>query len=846
MFFLPAIMGAISAGMAAATGTLMTGSFMGALSGTFMGHFLVSTAMGVALNALTPKPNLGSSRGYSIQGESGAALDHQIIYGKTRVGGVRVYDSTTGAGNEFLHRVIAFAGHEIESYEDIYLNDEIVTLDGSGNVTSPSRYNGYVTIKEYLGTDTQSADTGLISATASLIDGRWTTAHRLQGIAYLYVKLKYNQDAFPNGVPVVSAVIKGKKVYDPRTATTAWSENPALCLRDYLTSAYGLNQGSARIDDNLVSIAADICEETVEGEDRYTCNGAFVTSLSPTQIISDILTSMGGLFWYSQGLWKMKAAAYTIPSLTFTEDDLRSGISLSTRHSRRDNFNTVKGTFRGPDADWQEADYPEVTDSAFVSADNGVVNTLDYRLPFTSSPLTAQRIARIALNRNREQLTLTASFGLRAFAVQVGDNIYLTNTRFGWNQKPFEVTSWSFGLTDGLDLQVNMTLREISSDVFTSVNGAIFEANNTTLPSPFSVPAIGLDVTSEVRIINEHLTNVIYATIGSTTPFDVERVEVQAKKSSDTNWTVIGTGDLGVFELLDTEDATYDIRARGYSFLGVKSDWITQTGYKVVGLGFPPEDVTGLTAEINGATVHLEWEPVPDLDLSFYRIRQAREESGATWANATTAVEKVPRPGNSGSFPAKPGTYMIRAYDKTGNASENYTSIVIPEAALEDFTNTSTQTEDPSFSGAKTDCSVTSSELRITSVAGTPPFTATYEFSNYIDTGSSRRFRSRIDVKVSRQDTSAGLWDDIPGLFDSLPGLFDNFTGTAQFDDTNVITYIATTTDDPAGTPTWSAWQQFRAGDYYARAAKFKIELVSNSVGVTPSISELDAIVQYN
>jgi hypothetical protein len=846
MFFISAIMGALSAGTAALSGTLMTGAWMGSLSGTVMGHFLVSTAMGAALNALTPKPSIGSSNGYSIQGESGAALDHQIIYGETRVGGVRVYDASTGGKNEFLHRIIAFAGHEIDSYVDIYLNDEVVTLDGNGNVTSPSRYNGYVRIKKYLGTDTQTADPDLLSETATLTEGRWTSQHRLQGIAYLYIRLKYNQDAFPNGIPSVSAVIRGKKVYDPRTATTAWSNNPALCLRDYLISDYGFAQNSSKIDDSLVEVAADICEETVEGEDRYTCNGAFVTSLGPNQIITDILTSMGGLFWYSQGKWKMKAASYLVPSLSFNEDDLRSGISLSTRHSRRDNFNTVKGTFRGSESDWQEADYPEVSDPAFVSADNGIVNTLDYRLPFTSSSLTAQRIARIALNRNREQLTVSAAFGLRAFAVQVGDNILLTNSRFGWTDKPFEVTSWSFGLTDGLDLQVNMVLRETSSAVFTAVTGAVFEANNTTLPNPFLAPAIGLSLSSEVRIINEHLTNVIYANVTSLTPFDVERVEVQAKKSSESNWTVLGTGDIGIFELLDTLDETYDFRARAYSFLGVKSDWTTVSNFAVAGLSVPPDDVTDFRGEINGATVHLEWEPVPDLDLSFYRIRHATEETGATWANATTAVEKVPRPGNSVSVPTKPGTYLIRAYDKTGNESVNYTSVVIPAAALQGFTNTTTQTEDPTFSGVKTGCSVTSNELRITSVSGTPPFTATYEFSNYIDTTTARKLRARIDLETDRFATTTILWDDISGLFDSLGGNFDDFTGAAQFDDTNVITYIATTTDDPAGTPTWSAWQQFRAGDFYARAVKFKIELSSNTVNVTPSISALDAIVQYN
>ena len=131
-------------------------------------------------------------------------------------------------------------------------------------------------------------------------------------------------------------------------------------------------------------------------------------------------------------------------------------------------------------------------------------------------------------------------------------------------------------------------------------------------------------------------------------------------------------------------------------------------------------------------------------------------------------------------------------------------------------------------------------------MTGTPPFSATYDFSDYIDTGAVRRFRSRVDLVTSRQDNSAGLWDDLPGLFDSLPGNFDDFTGSAQFADTNVVTYISTTDDDPAGTPTWTNYQKFRAGDFYARAARFRTELVSTTQDVTPSISSLDAIVEYN
>lgn len=852
-----AVMAAVSTGVTALSGgALMGGFLLGAgMAGTLMTNFLISTAMGAALNALTPKPNLGGTRGYSISGESGAALDHQIIYGRTRVGGVRVYDASTGTDNNQLHRIMVFAGHEIESYDQIYLNDEVVTLDGSGNVTSPARYNGFVRIKRYFGTTTQTADADLISDTIGLAvnAGRWTSAHRLQGIAYLYIRFTYDPDKFPNGVPAVSATIKGKKVYNPDTATTAWSDNPALCLRDYLTSgnnnpvfAYGLAQPDSRIDDTAVTTAANICDELVSGQKRYTCSGSFTTGSSPNQIISDILTSMGGLFWYSQGKWRMKAAAYVTPTLTLDENDLRSGISLSTRHSRRNNFNKVKGTFRGSESDWQVADYPAVTDPAFLTADNNIESIVDVPLPFTSDSVTAQRLANIFLRRNREQLTFSASFGLKAFQVQVGDFVYINNTRFGWSNKPFEVTSWTFGLTEGLDLQVQMTLREISSAVFTLESAAIFENNNTNLPSAYYAEPVGLSVTGEVRVINENLTDVIIASVSATQPANVERVEVQFKKTSSSVWTIIGVGDLGEYEAVAVDPgSTYDIRARSYSFLGIKSDWEYVNAYQPVGLAEPPSDVTNFRANLNGGVINLEWNPIPDLDLSYYLIRHALEETGTTFANSTTAVEKVSRPGTSAPVPTRPGTYSIRAYDKLGNPSVNSTQVVVPLAALETFTNNPTDVESPTFPGTKTGCSVTSSELRITNTS-VAPSTATYTFTGYIDTGAVRRVRSRVDINVNRYDSTSGLFDSISGLFDTIPGLFDDFTGGTQFADTDVLTYISVTQQDPAGSPTWSPYQLFKAGDFYGRAFRFQVVLKSETVGVSPSISGLTARVQYN
>jgi len=160
----------------------------------------------------------------------------------------------------------------------------------------------------------------------------WTAQHTLSGIAYMYVRLAFDADVFPNGIPTITAEVKGKKVYDPRTTTTVWSDNPALCLRDYLTSKYGVNEDADNIDDTLVTAAANVCDQTISGLARYTCNGAFTTGSTPYDLLQSVLTSMGGTMWYAQGKWRMKPAYWTTPVMDLNEDDFRSSVGVSTRH----------------------------------------------------------------------------------------------------------------------------------------------------------------------------------------------------------------------------------------------------------------------------------------------------------------------------------------------------------------------------------------------------------------------------------------------------------------------------------------------------------------------------------
>ena len=540
------IVAAIStAGTVAAAGSITAFAFAGYLGAqAVFASFAFNAALGYALNALTPKANLGNaSGGYGVNVNAlSSNAPTQVVYGRTRVGGVVFFQAVKGAR---LFQYIAFADHEVDLFEGVYFNDEKVFTKSGSYETSWKvdvllqsdgvyRYPKAMYYRERFGTlDQEFASSAL---------KKWTQDHLASGVAYLAPYYDFDESEYPNGAPVVSAIIRGKKVYDPRTGETAFTDssdveigrNPALILRDYLIYS-GIAEAS-EIDDDAFNAAANICDEDVAltgggTEKRYRCDGAFTTEENPQDIIKSIISTMGGMVWYSTGKWSCKAAAYTSPVIVLDEDDLRSGIQISTRRSRRESFNKVVGQFRGDETNWQPTNFPEIKSDVFVGIDGGEESTLELDLPFVSTSTQAQRIAKIALYRNREQLKINGSFGMRALQLSVGDIVKITNSRLGFVEKQFEIVEWSFGLNSEMALQIAMTLQEISAEIFDwDAEESVFESNNTTLSNPFDVPDVGITLTNENRTINQHLTNLIAVDVSSHRANEIESVEVEYLK----------------------------------------------------------------------------------------------------------------------------------------------------------------------------------------------------------------------------------------------------------------------------------------------------------------------------
>jgi hypothetical protein len=680
----------------------------------------------VALAISTASRNLVTRKSFQSEAEGRIITTKEplaaakVIYGRVRVGGTIVYMETTSSSNEYLHMVIVLAGHEVHAIDDIYFDDELVPLDGSGNATGT--FADLVRIKKALGTDAQTAFSDLVSESDSL----WTSNHRLRGRAAIYVRLKYNQDKFPNGVPNITAIVRGKKVYDPRTTTTAYSTNPALIVADYLCNTrYGLGATYAtEIDETALTAAANICDQDVTldaggTEDRYTANGSFDTTEVPEKVLAELCSAMAGHVTYVGGKWSILAGAYRSPSITLDEDDLRAGFKVQTLVSRRDQFNSVKGVFSSPDNLWQPTDFPSYSSATFVSEDNSETVYRDISLPYTTSAATAQRLAKIELYKAREQLSMTLPCKLTAYGVQVGDVVNVTNTRMGWSAKAFEVvgTKLVFDLDAGFG--VDLDLRETNSSIYSwdeaTEEQEFVQAPNTNLPNPRSVPAPTALTLTEVKVLLNDGTLANGIRVSWTAPSDyfVKEYEVQyirtggaidyglisqAATSSQSfgDITASATATLNYGSISDViisgepefnsgtttttqltiapviQAVEYTVKVRSVSHLAVRSAFVQDT-ITTGGDTTAPAAPSLITATGKIRSIVLNWENPSDLDFDSVEVFRNTTNS----VNSATKVAQIAADNWTDTNLDSDVTryYWLRSVDMSGNRSAFSSSV---------------------------------------------------------------------------------------------------------------------------------------------------------------------------
>ena len=673
-----AIAGLASIGSAMiAAGTLSIGWAAAA------GAFALGAGLSAVSRALAPKPNLGAQLRGITQTTRNPASSRQLVYGQMRVGGQVVFISHSGDDNKYLHMAIAFASHEIESYEEIWFNDKKVwTLSGGFQ----GDWGTYVTIDRKYGTASQTASTDLVNSNVL-----WTTNHKLSGIAYIAFRLEWDADKFPQGVPNISAVVKGKKVYDPRvgsqsaTDSTTWtySQNPALCVRDYLVSSYGLAEDYTLIDTTTLEAAADLCEESISldgggTQDRYKMNGVIDTANQIKANIEQMLSAMGGRITYSGGKYFLEGAEYKAPTVTFDEADCISDVQTQTKQSRRGVYNGVKGIFVSEEKNYKVLDYPAQISSTYATEDGDPIY-LDMPLPFVTNNIQAQRLAKIALLKSRQQVIITMSVNLKGLRVKVGDTINVTNERLGYSSKVFEVIDYALAIADGGSLGVNLTCIETASAVYdwsTSDEEDFLSGGELDLYDGRTVNNVTNLTGTEIglRGPDGRLKSTIELTWTEPDDAFIEFYTVRYNKNGTTEYFEVQTRQTrALLEGLDLA-SNYDCLVQAQNLVGVKSTGTSIINRALNGDTTAPSAPTGvtLTAGINQITC--EWTNPTDIDLAFVEVH-------VTTTSATPSVSASPTAKVGGEEYIATGLseatryFHVRAVDFSGNKSAYTTQV---------------------------------------------------------------------------------------------------------------------------------------------------------------------------
>lgn len=502
---------ALAAGGAGLTGALVGGLAVGALS-------LFSSVM-----APRSKP-AASLRGLSETVRQ-AAAPRRILYGRRRVGGTIIFMHTndlTGWAignvlytdpddlppptpffqwdpdrpshsypNATLHMIIAFAGHEVDAIEEVWFDETKLDLEAvpdKAGAYRPKTGTPYdlpargpwdaddareaILLRPLPGSEDPQPIPELTAVDEDLWDPE---IHKLRSIAALYVRLPYDVTAFGNGIPNITCLIRGKRVYDPRTSATAWSRNPALIAADYLTDVpHGFAAGTDEIDWDSVAAAANYCEATVEVtennfEPRFQADGVIDTSRPIGENLLGILSAMGGYACWEAGQWNIHPARWTEPDQRMiTPSDLRGPIEVQTTRPAVEIFNVVKGLFSGPASEWQPDDFPPYKNPDHIERDQReIAHELD--LPFTIDPAACQRLAKITLERQRREITVKLRVSLVGLRYRIGDNLMLKIPRYGWDGHVFQVIEREFvpnNSEDGPTLEVALTLQANAPEIY--------------------------------------------------------------------------------------------------------------------------------------------------------------------------------------------------------------------------------------------------------------------------------------------------------------------------------------------------------------------------------------------
>ncbi|MDF7209183.1 phage tail tip protein J-related protein [Proteus mirabilis] len=474
-------------------GLMVAGLFTGGTT-TALGIALMSAGVAVQVaGSLIFKPKI-PSMDYRDTSERKQMLrspsaSETVIIGKTIASGLLFFaeeEEGEQDENEKITLGLALAGHPIDRIGKIWLGDDLVGT--FGDKASWELHN-----------DRKDADPFMLKNCPS-----WKEDMIGRGMAWLRVTLTFDQEKFPYGLPNVKCEIWGKKLFDPRTGETEWSNNGALVILDYYRDY--LKVPDSDIDFESFKQAADLCDESVSNADgdselRYTLNGAYDLNESPSSVLEAMHKCINAEPTFTAGKHGIQVGAYYGPALkTITESQLIDTVTCTPETGLKDATNAVYGTFIDAEQLYTKTDFTPVIVNEWIEEDGlEIRENVDYR--FVTSPYQAQRLARQYLRKKKAGRRVQLTMNLDGYAYRPGEVVLLDLPSLNISGLEFRIAEWTFHALDG----VSLTLEEDGAYLYEDVIGKPFVRPPFTklptggVPAPINLAFVPLSVTDIVQ-----------------------------------------------------------------------------------------------------------------------------------------------------------------------------------------------------------------------------------------------------------------------------------------------------------------------------------------------------------
>jgi hypothetical protein len=462
---------------------------------------------------------------------------------------------------------------------------------------------------------------------------QWDNTKTGKGVAYAVERLYLdkNHPAF-QGEPSTQYLVKGRLLYDPRLDSTVtggsgshrqatpstwvWTDNPAICLLDYITNTeYGRGLAYSTIDLAAIMTAANACDvlvdvparlineedaaitlaDILDGEyevnvpvgdvipiyrpnqaannkqKRYRINTAIDGAKEVLDNIQQILNVFKANLVYVNGKYTVTMADVASSVLSLGDDDIIGGLNISDGdRAQRMNRATIKFTNANKNYKTDQVSWPEIGSTAYnayLAEDQDEKIHRTFTIDGCTDLYQAEDTAEFIVRDGRVGLTVGGTFGSRALALIPGDVVALTYDSASYAGKYFRVQTVALNLQT---MNVALSLREYDSSVYTwnaSRGNEPLGLNWDTEPvnlSPTS-PTFGTIVTSVITQADGSAISMLEVPF-SGVPDQASKVEISWSVQNANNYNTISITDLANETSakfpVGLSGVTYDVRLR--------------------------------------------------------------------------------------------------------------------------------------------------------------------------------------------------------------------------------------------------------------------------------------------